>query len=58
MPCIEICHKTEYRYAKLVSLGPHQMMLRPRETRDLRLVSFDLEVSPAASSQTLIMLAA
>jgi transglutaminase-like putative cysteine protease len=25
------------------------MMLRPRETRDLRLVSFDLEVSPAAS---------
>ena len=48
MPWIEICHKTEYRYAKPVLLGPHQMMLRPRETRDLRLVNFDLDVSPAA----------
>lgn len=48
MPWIEIRHKTEYRYAKPVPLGPHQMMLRPRETRDLRLVSFDLDVSPAA----------
>ncbi len=49
MPWIEIRHKTTYRYATHVSLGPHQMMLRPRETRDLRLVSFDLDVSPAAS---------
>lgn len=49
MPWIEIRHKTTYRYATRVSLGPHQMMLRPRETRDLRLVSFDLDVSPAAS---------
>ena len=49
MPWIEICHKTEYRYAKSVPLGPHQMMLRPRETRDLRLISFDLDVMPAAS---------
>lgn len=49
MPWIEIRHKTEYRYATPVSLGKHQMMLRPRETRDLRLVSFDLDVSPAAS---------
>ena len=48
MPWIEICHKTEYRYAKAVPLGPHQMMLRPRETSDLRLFSFDLDVSPAA----------
>lgn len=49
MPLIEIRHTTEYRYAKAVPLGPHQMMLRPRETRDLRLVSFDLDVSPAAT---------
>ena len=48
MPRIEICHKTGYRYARAVSLGPHQMMLRPRETRDLRLVNFDLDVSPSA----------
>ncbi len=49
MPRIEIRHETKYRYASAVSLGPHQMMLRPRETRDLRLVSFDLNVSPKAS---------
>jgi transglutaminase-like putative cysteine protease len=48
MPWIAICHTTTYRYAKAVLLGPHQVMLRPRETRDLRLFSFDLDVSPAA----------
>ncbi|WP_299046346.1 transglutaminase family protein [uncultured Tateyamaria sp.] len=48
MPHIEIRHETTYRYAGPVSLGPHQMMLRPRETRDLRLVRFDLDVSPDA----------
>jgi transglutaminase-like putative cysteine protease len=49
MPQIQIHHQTKYRYARRVSLGPHRMMLRPRETRDLRLVSFDLSVSPDAS---------
>jgi hypothetical protein len=39
-PCIGI--RTE------VSLGPHRLMLRPRETRDLSLTSFDLEISPEA----------
>ena len=48
MPRIEIRHTTEYKYAKAVPLGPHQMMLRPRETRDLRLLVFDLDVSPVA----------
>jgi transglutaminase-like putative cysteine protease len=31
-----------------VSLGPHRMMLRPRETRELKLLSFDLRISPDA----------
>lgn len=48
MTRIEIQHETMYRYAGPVSLGPHQMMLRPRETRDLHLVRFDLDVSPDA----------
>ncbi|MEO1549619.1 MAG: transglutaminase family protein [Pseudomonadota bacterium] len=48
MARIEINHKTTYRYASSVSLGPHQMMLRPRETRDLHLVRFDLDISPEA----------
>lgn len=46
MPRIEIQHETTYRYAGPVSLGPQRMMLRPRETRDLRLVRFELTVSP------------
>lgn len=48
MPLVTITHATTYRYRTAVALGPHRLMLRPRETRDLRLVAFDLEVSPAA----------
>ena len=48
MPWIEIRHTTVYKYASAISLGPHQMMLRPHESRSLRLVSFDLDVSPDA----------
>ena len=48
MPLIETRHRTAYRYETPVLLGRHQMMLRPRETRDLRLVSFDLDIWPAA----------
>lgn len=41
-------HRTEYSYQHTVSLGPHRLMLRPRETRDLRLVSHEIELEPAA----------
>ena len=34
---LKIHHKTTYRYRQPVSLGPHRLMLRPRESRDLRL---------------------
>lgn len=49
MPRLSITHNTTYRYGGAVALGPHRMMLRPRETPDLRLVSFDLEISPTAN---------
>jgi transglutaminase-like putative cysteine protease len=49
MPVINITHRTEYRYATAVAPGPHRLMLRPRETRELRLLSFDLIVQPAAT---------
>jgi len=49
LPRVSITHRTTYRYGTAVSLGPHRLMLRPRETRDLRLVAFELEVFPAAS---------
>lgn len=45
---ISIIHKTAYAFPSLVTLGPHRMMLRPRETRELKLLSFELRISPEA----------
>jgi hypothetical protein len=42
LPRLDIVHTTTYRYRQAVSLGPHRLMLRPRETRELRLFSHDL----------------
>ena len=39
MISLKIRHKTTYRFNKPVALGPHRLMLRPRENRDLRLIS-------------------
>lgn len=49
MPTLEIIHCTIYRYQRPVSLGPHRLILRPRESRDLRLHSFELQVTPDAT---------
>lgn len=46
-PTVSIVHVTSYRYDRPVLPGPHRLMLRPRETRELRLTSFDLDVSSA-----------
>ena len=45
---LKIHHRTTYSYREPVSLGPHRLMLRPRESRDLRLISSDVVVMPAA----------
>ena len=45
---LTVRHRTTYRYHQLVSLGPHRLMLRPRESRDLRLISSAVTVAPAA----------
>ncbi|MCC5987038.1 MAG: transglutaminase family protein [Pararhodobacter sp.] len=49
MPVLNITHRTEYRYTCAVAPGPHRLMLRPRETRELRLLSFDLIIRPEAT---------
>ena len=49
MRVVNVIHRTDYRYGAAVAPGPHRMMLRPRETRELRLLSFDLHLWPAAS---------
>lgn len=48
MVALRIQHKTTYRFRGLVSLAPHRLMLRPPESRDLRLVSHDLTITPVA----------
>lgn len=45
---LRIHHRTIYRYRRPVSLGPHRLMLRPRESRDLRLISSDVTAAPRA----------
>lgn len=46
---LRIHHQTSYRYRQPVDLGPHRMMLRPRENRDLQLNSIDISVTPPAT---------
>ncbi|WP_349262558.1 transglutaminase family protein [Geminicoccus sp.] len=45
---LAIRHRTTYHYSQKVWLGPHRLMLRPRETRDLRLKSVEVTVTPPA----------
>lgn len=46
---LNIHHTTTYRFAAAVSLGPHRLMLRPRESRDLRIISSRLTIVPDAT---------
>jgi transglutaminase-like putative cysteine protease len=48
MISLSIHHRTTYRYRGHVAFGPHRLMLRPRETRELRLTGFELTISPTA----------
>jgi transglutaminase-like putative cysteine protease len=43
---LKIHHKTLYRFRQPVNLGAHRLMLRPRESRDLRLISHTLAITP------------
>lgn len=49
MACLDTIHTTTYRYRREVFLGPHRLMLRPRETKELRLFSHDLSITPGAT---------
>ncbi|MGB7304103.1 MAG: transglutaminase family protein [Burkholderiaceae bacterium] len=49
MTRIRITHSTVYHYRNPVSLNPHRLMLRPRESRELQLISHALSVTPDAS---------
>ena len=47
MAILSIRHSTTYRYRKPVRFGEHRMMFRPLESFDQRLITADLEISPA-----------
>jgi transglutaminase-like putative cysteine protease len=46
MRLLTVRHTTTYRYARPVTFGQHRLMLRPRDSHDLRLVSAELTLSP------------
>lgn len=46
---LKVEHSTTYYYHERVRLGPHRLMLRPRESCDLRLIAFDLSITPTAT---------
>src|SRR5262249_9414099 len=46
MKILTVRHATTYRYAEPVTFGQHKLMLRPRDSHDLRLISAGLTLSP------------
>src|SRR5215510_7302143 len=46
MKFLTVRHETRYRYAEPVTFGQHRLMLRPRDSHDLRLVGAELTLSP------------
>ena len=51
MKYLTVRHETRYRYSAPVSFGPHRLMLRPRDSHDLRLVDAELTLSPPGNAR-------
>jgi transglutaminase-like putative cysteine protease len=49
MPRVSVTHETIYRYRVPVRLLPHRLMVRPRDSHDMRLLETKLTVSPPAA---------
>jgi transglutaminase-like putative cysteine protease len=45
---LSVRHTTIYRYRRPVALGIHRLMLRPRDSHDLRIIRTSLSLSPPA----------
>jgi transglutaminase-like putative cysteine protease len=50
---LTVRHETRYRYSAPVSFGTHRLMLRPRDSHDLRLVEAELTLSPPGNTRWL-----
>jgi len=44
---LHVHHRTTYSYSEPVEFGRHQLVLRPREGHDLRIVEMALQITPA-----------
>ena len=51
MKYLAVRHLTRYRYAKSVTFGTHRLMLRPRDSHDMRLVDAELILSPPVEAR-------
>jgi transglutaminase-like putative cysteine protease len=49
MKILTIHHSTTYHYKRPVGFGEHRLMMRPRDSHDLRLLHSELMVSPLAT---------
>lgn len=45
----KILHRTYYNFSGTVTLGPHQLRLRPREDHEMRIESSSLKITPPAT---------
>ena len=50
MRVLSIRHVTTYRYRRPVTFGDHRLMLRPRDSHDLRLLETRLSITPEPSA--------
>lgn len=46
---LQVRHVTTYRYAGPVQFGPHKLMLRPRDSFDIRILDTQIEIFPPAA---------
>ena len=49
MRAVEIRHRTVYHYDRPVELGPHRLLLWPRESHEVRIEAQTLELTPPAA---------
>ena len=48
MQRFNIFHETEYLYTNTVNLGPHRLLVRPRDDHNVRIESSRLSITPSA----------
>jgi transglutaminase-like putative cysteine protease len=51
MKFLTVRHETRYQYSAPVPFGTHRLMLRPRDSHDLRLVDAELTLSPPGDTR-------